>query len=192
MLEIYLPNYHLRKPNSKPSLPAELTLGGLLWKETFSWKLSKPVNMGRFPRKRDGHVFLSTSLMSGRNSMKGKDFRGIFYISLAWSWCHFLGPYGWDRCKACQRGASAGGAEWSEVKLLSRVRLFVTPWTVAYYVLPSMGFSRHFYILHRYKKLWLKCVFINMYVYLMFKKKSHSTNFDQYIIFQMFLAPFGT
>ena len=31
---------------------------------------------------------------------------------------------------------------WSEVKLLSRVQLFATPWTVAYYAPPSMGFSR--------------------------------------------------
>ena len=30
----------------------------------------------------------------------------------------------------------------SEVKSLSRVRLFVTPWTVAYQAPPSMGFSR--------------------------------------------------
>ena len=30
----------------------------------------------------------------------------------------------------------------SEVKSLSRVRLFATPWTVAYQVPPSMGFSR--------------------------------------------------
>ena len=30
----------------------------------------------------------------------------------------------------------------SEVKSLSRVRLFATPWTVAYYAPPSMGFSR--------------------------------------------------
>ena len=30
----------------------------------------------------------------------------------------------------------------SEVKLLSRVQLFVTPWTVAYQAPPSMGFSR--------------------------------------------------
>ena len=29
-----------------------------------------------------------------------------------------------------------------KVKLLSRVRLFVTPWTVAYQGLLSMGFSR--------------------------------------------------
>ena len=31
------------------------------------------------------------------------------------------------------------------MKLLSRVRLFVTPWTVAYQVPPSMGFSRQEY-----------------------------------------------
>ena len=29
-----------------------------------------------------------------------------------------------------------------KVKSLSRVRLFVTPWTVAYQASPSMGFSR--------------------------------------------------
>ena len=29
-----------------------------------------------------------------------------------------------------------------KVKLLSRVRLFVTPWTIAYQAPPSMGFSR--------------------------------------------------
>ena len=33
----------------------------------------------------------------------------------------------------------------SEVKLLSRVRLFATPWTVAYQAPPSMGFSRQEY-----------------------------------------------
>ena len=31
------------------------------------------------------------------------------------------------------------------VKSLSRVRLFATPWTVAYQALPSMGFSRQEY-----------------------------------------------
>ena len=31
--------------------------------------------------------------------------------------------------------------KWSEVKLLSHVQLFATPWTVAYQVPPSMGFS---------------------------------------------------
>ena len=31
------------------------------------------------------------------------------------------------------------------VNLLSRVRLFATPWAVAYHVLPSMGFSRQEY-----------------------------------------------
>ena len=29
-----------------------------------------------------------------------------------------------------------------KLKLLSHVRLFATPWTVAYQALPSMGFSR--------------------------------------------------
>ena len=29
-----------------------------------------------------------------------------------------------------------------KVKMLSHARLFVTPWTVAYHVPPSMGFSR--------------------------------------------------
>ena len=33
----------------------------------------------------------------------------------------------------------------SEVKLLSHVRLFVTPWTVAYQASPSMQFSRQEY-----------------------------------------------
>ena len=35
--------------------------------------------------------------------------------------------------------------KWSEVKSLSRVRLFVTPWTVAYQDPQSMGFSRQEY-----------------------------------------------
>ena len=34
---------------------------------------------------------------------------------------------------------------WSEVKSLSRVRLFATPWTVAYQGPLSMGFSRQEY-----------------------------------------------
>ena len=33
----------------------------------------------------------------------------------------------------------------SEVKSLSRVRLFATPWTVAHQATPSMGFSRQEY-----------------------------------------------
>ena len=33
----------------------------------------------------------------------------------------------------------------SEVKSLSHVRLFATPWTVAYQAPPSMGFSRQEY-----------------------------------------------
>ena len=33
----------------------------------------------------------------------------------------------------------------SSVQSLSRVRLFVTPWSLAYYAPPSMGFSRQEY-----------------------------------------------
>ena len=35
--------------------------------------------------------------------------------------------------------------QWSEVKSLSRVQLFATPWTIAYQVPRSMGFSRQEY-----------------------------------------------
>ena len=35
--------------------------------------------------------------------------------------------------------------KWSEVKSLSRVRLFATPWTVVHHASPSMGFSRQEY-----------------------------------------------
>ena len=35
--------------------------------------------------------------------------------------------------------------KWSEVKSLSSVWLFVTPWTVAYQATPSMGFSKQEY-----------------------------------------------
>ena len=39
----------------------------------------------------------------------------------------------------------SNGCMWSEVKSLSRVRLFVTPWTAAYQAPPPMGFSRQEY-----------------------------------------------
>ena len=41
-----------------------------------------------------------------------------------------------------QRVENAHELKWSEVKSLSRVRLFATSWTVAYQAPPSMGFSR--------------------------------------------------
>ena len=40
---------------------------------------------------------------------------------------------------------SAIDSFWSKVKSLSRIQLFVTPWTVAYQVPPSMVFSRQEY-----------------------------------------------
>ena len=46
-------------------------------------------------------------------------------------------------------GLSAAQSQWAmlreKVKLLSHVRLFVTPWTIAYQAPPSMGFSRQEY-----------------------------------------------
>ena len=44
-----------------------------------------------------------------------------------------------------QRRQDARLVEPCEVKSLSRVRLFATPWTVAYQASPSMGFSRQEY-----------------------------------------------
>ena len=43
------------------------------------------------------------------------------------------------------RGREQCGAMAKWVKSLSRVRLFATPWTIAYQVPPSMGFSRQEY-----------------------------------------------
>ena len=43
----------------------------------------------------------------------------------------------------CDR--SWGSIKWNEAKWLSRVQLFVTPWTVAYPAPPSMEFSRQEY-----------------------------------------------
>ena len=42
----------------------------------------------------------------------------------------------------CHWGYCSVSVVISEVKSLSRVRLFETPWTVAYQAPPSMGFSR--------------------------------------------------
>ena len=45
---------------------------------------------------------------------------------------------------SCQVADVSDGGQ-SEVKSYSRVRLFATPWTVAYQTSPSMGFSRQEY-----------------------------------------------
>ena len=42
-------------------------------------------------------------------------------------------------------GLKVGKKERKKVKLLSRVQLFVNPWTVAYHTPLSMGFSRQEY-----------------------------------------------
>ena len=62
-----------------------------------------------------------------------------------------------------------------KAKSLSRVQLFVTPWTAAYQAPPSMGFSRQEYwsglplpslilLWHLlYAKHWAKCIYHHMY-----------------------------
>ena len=45
----------------------------------------------------------------------------------------------------CRRSFLSAPSIKVKVKSLSRVRLFVTPWTVAYHTPPSMGFSRQEY-----------------------------------------------
>ena len=47
-----------------------------------------------------------------------------------------------DMAISVLRAAAQEGLVKVKVKLLSRVLLFVTPWTVAYQAPPSMGFSR--------------------------------------------------
>ena len=64
-----------------------------------------------------------------------------------------------------------------KVKSLSRVRLFVTPWTAAYQASPSMGFSRQeywsgvpspspIYMLYIYKHIFAVYVYIYTYIYI--------------------------
>ena len=48
----------------------------------------------------------------------------------------------WDHVFIDQLLSTGIEVKWSEVKLLSRVRLFATPWTVAHQAPLSIGFSR--------------------------------------------------
>ena len=63
-------------------------------------------------------------------------------------------------------------SEVSEVKSLSHVRLFATPWTVAYQAPPSMGFSRQVYwsgLSFPSPIMW------NVYIYIWLKLKTHKS-----------------
>ena len=51
-----------------------------------------------------------------------------------------VGFHSYPKERPCQKMLKG-----KEGKLLSRVRLFASPWTVAYQALPSMGFSRQEY-----------------------------------------------
>ena len=69
-----------------------------------------------------------------RGSPQPRDQTQVFYVSCAgrqvvYHQCHLGSPYIFEK----------------PLKSLSCVRLFVTPWTVAYHAPPSMGFSRQEY-----------------------------------------------
>ena len=67
-------------------------------------------------------------------SSRGRDWTHVSYIIwVVWACSLPL---------ASSRKPLYGAMKWSEVKSLSRVWLFATPWTVAYQAPPSMGFSR--------------------------------------------------
>ena len=76
-----------------------------------------------------------------RGSSQPRDQTQVFYVSCAgrqvvYHQCHLGSPYIFVK----------------PLKSLSCVRLFVTPWTVAYHAPPSMGFSRQEY--------WSGCHFL--------------------------------
>ena len=86
--------------------------------------------LGRFPRERNGHLFQYSCL---ENPMDRGTWQATFHgvtESDMMEWLTLSHLLGW---------------KWSEVKSLSHVRLFVTPWTVAHQASPSMGFSRQEY-----------------------------------------------
>ena len=76
--------------------------------------------------------------------LKNKDNQSHRNFSPSFSCCCFVLAvlHGlWDLSFSSRDATQAPGSE-SEVKSLSRVQLFVTPWTVAFQAPLSMGFSR--------------------------------------------------
>ena len=80
--------------------------------------------------------------LNGRTRIKLTWFPSLSSFSL----CQ-LHPQGWELSKGKELWdyKLPAWVKWSEVKLLSCVRLFATPWTLAYQVPSSMGFSRQEY-----------------------------------------------
>ena len=72
---------------------------------------------------------------------KIRDTKGTFHAKMG-----TIKEMAWtqQKLKILRRGGK-NTLKWSEVKSFSRVRLFATPWTVAYQAPPSMGFSRQEY-----------------------------------------------
>ena len=70
---------------------------------------------------------------------------------LRWNVTHLLGHHvfplvlGGSASESLSSEPAPHRTYWSDVKSLSRVRLFATPWTAAYQAPPFMGFSRRWY-----------------------------------------------
>ena len=85
----------------------------------------------------NSYIWQSEKLLksnSGRPQASHLTLLGLRSTSVKWG-------SGWDN--TVRLPALKPGMKWSG--WLSRVRLFATPWTVAYHALPSMGFSRQKY-----------------------------------------------
>ena len=102
----------------------------LLWKPSWCWQSSS--NLGRLLVRR-GNVAPPTDLLEERD---------VIFINVQSS------PKSYTIIKMKRQISSFLGTFFTslvKVKSLSRVRLFVTPWTVAHQAPPSMGISRQEY-----------------------------------------------
>ena len=114
------------------------------WSFSFSWNWTLPMNT------QDWFPLGSTGLTSMQSmdgilfSLKIEGNSEAFLIS----WIYFV-VIMLGKISQIQKGkylmAPVMWGTWSEVKSLSRVRLFATSWTVAYQDPQSMGFSREEY-----------------------------------------------
>ena len=89
------------------------------------------------------HLFL-TFLEAGVSKLNAPADSSVWWGSVSWFIKHWLPTCLHKAVKARELSGSPEG-KGSEVKLLSRVRLFATPWTAAHQAPPSMGFSRQEY-----------------------------------------------
>ena len=104
-------------------------------------------NSGATPRRRAGS--LSTMSGGGRSSTISSHLNGEKRDDLRLQHARLaLSSVSWSLASDKLKGPMEFSRLWKKrkkVKLLISVRLFATPWTVAYQAPPSMGFSRQEY-----------------------------------------------